>query len=116
MKRIIKRDISQEISLYDELLADAQVSVLTYSFYTFRGRDSFSYSYLRRGQELVGERTPRRCLVLADQQTATPSRMQILHPKGEVFVLDRCNVGELAFSQVTPQILVGSHLRSRSDL
>lgn len=116
MKRIIKREISHENNIYEGLLADADVEILSFSFYAYRGRNSFSYSYLRRGQVIANERTPKRIFDLSDQQTAIPSRVDVLHPKGEIFVLDRCNVGELAFSQVTGDILVGSHLRTRADI
>lgn len=47
---------------------------------------------------------------------ALPGRIGVFHPKGEIFVLDRCNVDELTCSQVTPCILVGSHLRTKADL
>jgi protein-tyrosine phosphatase len=116
MKRIIRREKSQEQGIYERLMEDPQLYVLTYSFHTFRGRKNFTYAILKRGEGLACETTSRRKFDLCDQQAALPSRLGVFHPKGEIFVLDRCSTHHLACSEVTGNILVGSHLRSRGDL
>jgi protein-tyrosine phosphatase len=40
----------------------------------------------------------------------------VAHFRGEINIIDDCNINELIFSQITPQILVGSYPRSVMDI
>lgn len=95
---------------------DANTSVFTYSFYMYRGKEKFKYSYIKKEDVFQGERTPKRVLDLQNQYDFLPNRINIFHPRGEIFVLDQCRISELNYSQITQNIFVGSHIRMRNDL
>ena len=82
----------------------------------YRGREKFKYSYIKKEDVFQGERTPKRVLDLHNQYDFLPNRINIFHPKGEIFVLDQCRISELNYSQITKNIFVGSHIRMRNDL
>lgn len=88
----------------------------TFTFYTFRGKEHFYYYYIKKGEMLQSERKPGRVFHFGKQKQVHPYRRQVSHNRGEIVILDECNINELIFSKITNRIFVGSYPRSSQDI
>ena len=51
-----------------------------------------------------------------DQDSYFPKRFKVTHSRGDIAIYDECRFNELIISEITPQIYVGSHIKSVQDI
>jgi hypothetical protein len=69
-----------------------EVDHFTFTFYTYRTKQNFFYYYIRKASTIQSERRPGRSFNFASQHTPHPYRTKVTHPRGEISILDECNI------------------------